>query len=457
MPSYVDFCDRKRADVAKVGLADVPALHPSLFPFQRDIVEWALRLGRAAIFADCGMGKTRMQLEWAYHVPGRVLILAPLAVGAQTIAEARAMGYGEAVVSQCRDGESKARVVVTNYERLHYFTPGDFTGVVLDESSILKSYMGKTKRRIIEAFSGHRWRLCCTATPAPNDYLELGNHAEFLGVLDSHEMIARWFLPDTSTFGVYRLKRHGIQSYWQWVSSWSACIGKPSDLGYEDGDFVLPALEIKRSIVDVDIVDGAGDQLFRSTSLNATQVHKEKRRTAPLRAARVAELVLNEPTEQWLIWCETNYEADALRAVLPRAVEIRGSDSDELKSSSLLGFANGEIQTLITKAKIAGFGMNWQVCARMVFVGPTFSYEQFYQAVRRCWRFGQLRTVDCHVVMASTEIEIFGVMNRKAESHEEMKSAMFASARAAIRQDSLARDYTPRHRAPLPSFLRSVL
>ena len=457
MFDYVDFCDRKRADVAKVGLADIPALHHSLFPFQRDIVEWALRLGRAAIFADCGMGKTRMQLEWAYHVPGRVLILAPLAVGAQTVAEARAMGYDEAIVSQCRDGESKARIVVTNYERLHYFTPGDFAGVVLDESSILKSYMGKTKQRIIEAFSGHRWRLCCTATPAPNDYLELGNHAEFLGVLSSHEMIARWFLPDTTTFGVYRLKRHGVQSYWQWVSSWAACIGKPSDLGYEDGDFVLPTLEIKRSIVDVDIVDGSGDQLFRSTSLNATQVHKEKRRTAPLRAARVADLVLNEPAEQWLIWCETNYEADALRAVLPRAVEIRGSDSDELKSSSLLGFANGEIQTLITKAKIAGFGMNWQGCARMVFVGPTFSYEQFYQAIRRCWRFGQLRTVDCHVVMASTEIEIFGVMNRKAESHEEMKAAMFASARSAIRNESAARDYTPRHMAPIPHFLRSVL
>ena len=456
MSDYGEFCETKRTAHIPVGLATVPELHPSLFPFQRDIVEWALGLGRAAIFADCGMGKTRMQIEWAYHVPGRVLVLAPLAVGAQTVAEARAMGYGEDTVEQCRDGKSSAQIVVTNYERLHYFTPSDFAGVVLDESSILKSYMGKIKRRITDAFSRHRWRLCCTATPAPNDYLELGNHSEFLGVLDSHEMIARWFLPDTTTFGVYRLKKHGIESYWSWVSSWAACVGAPSDLGYDDGDFVLPELNVQRHVVDVDIVDGAGDMLFRTTSLNATKVHKEKRRTAPLRAARVAEIVLSEADEQWLIWCDTNYEADALRAVLPRAVEIRGSDSDERKSSNLLGFASGKVQTLVTKAKIAGFGMNWQSCARMAFVGPTFSYEQFYQGVRRCWRFGQPRPVDCHVVMAATEVEVFGVMMRKAKAHEEMKAAMFASARKAIRKNAPPVDYHPAHSAPIPAWLRSV-
>lgn len=465
MTTYEQFIAKKAIVTPPSGLAEVPELNPALFPFQRDIVAWALRRGRAAIFADTGLGKTAMQLEWARVVCDhlraaggnpRVLILAPLAVSQQTVREGAKFGIE---VRYCADqSEVRDGITITNYERLGKFDRHAFGGVVLDESSILKSFMGATKRALVDAFAETPYRLACTATPAPNDHLELGNHSEFLGVLTSHEMLARWFLPDTSTFGTYRLKGHAVVPFWDWVSSWARCIGKPSDMGahYSDAGYVLPGLEIAQHGLDVDVTTDRGALLFRVPEMSATAVHKEKRRTVQARAAKVAELVAAEPSEPWLIWCETDYEADALTALLPEACEVRGSDSLEAKESGLLGFADGAHRVLITKAKIAGFGLNFQRCARVAFVGPTFSYESFYQSIRRCYRFGQRRHVIAHVVMGKTESGVFDVMLRKAADHESMKAEMFnAARRAQAKEDERKHAYRPTVKATFPAWLHS--
>jgi hypothetical protein len=352
------------------------------------------RAGAGGAVRGLRLGKTRQQLTWAEaaarHVGGRALVLAPLAVGQQTVAEGERVGVP---VKYAREqSEATELVTITNYERLAKFDTDKFAVVVLDESSILKNYSGKVKQQVARAFASTPFRLCCSATPAPNDHLELGNHSEFLGALTSHEMIARWFLPDTSTFGTYRLKGHAIEAFWNWVASWARCLGRPSDLGTQcsDDGYVLPGLEIVPEPVGVDVVSGRETgALFRAPTLSATQLHKEKRITAPARAARVAELVAAESAEPWLVWCDTDYEADALTAAIPDAVEVRGSDSIDKKEEALVGFASGAVRVLVTKPAIAGFGLNFQHCARQAWVGPTFSFERFYQGVRRSHRFGQ--------------------------------------------------------------------
>lgn len=432
---------------------------PWLYPFQRATVEWAISLGRAAIFADTGLGKTRMQLAWAAEVvrhTGRpVLVFAPLAVGPQTVREAERIGLGVRCTFAKSPPPDLDGIVVTNYDSLDHFDPRAFAGIVLDESSILKSYMGATKRALLEMAQDVPYRLACTATPAPNDYLELGNHSEFLGVLTSHQMIARWFISDQSEMGTYRLKGHAVRSFWDWVASWARCIGVPSDIGpYSDAGYVLPALSVVRHAVAVDLTEARRDgELIRQVDLSATAIHAEKRRTAASRAAKVAELIAAEPDEAWLVWCETDYEADALREVLPsHAVEVHGRQDTDTKTAGLLGFAdNGGI--LVTKPKIAGFGMNWQHCARMAFVGGSYSYEAFYQAVRRCWRFGQTREVMAHVVMAATEQAMWSVVHAKSEAHGAMKEAMFAASRRATARAAAIIDYHPQHTAPVPAWL----
>jgi len=439
---------RKIVEVVDAGTADcvcIAVAHHSQLYVTRDFVV---------------THNTRQQLAWSHHVArhtgGRVLVLAPLAVGPQTAREASNVGLDGVIFARNPGDAGTAPVVITNYDNFEKFAPADFAGVVLDESSILKSFTGAIKTGLCEAFARTPFRLCCTATPAPNDHLELGNHAEFLGILSSHQMIARWFINDTSQMGTYRLKGHAVTSFWDWVASWAICAGLPSDLGpYSDEGYVLPELRLHRHVVDVDIVTGAGDALFRSAGLSATTVHQEKRRTAPQRAARVAELVAAEPDEPWLVWCDTDYEADALLEVLPdHAVEVSGSMSPEVKSERLLGFADRG-GGLVTKAKIAGFGMNWQHCAKMAFVGSSYSYEAFYQAVRRSWRFGQRRPVDAHVIMAFTEQHLWEVVAGKAEDHADMKRQMFAAARRSQSRHSAMADYHPTYRGRLPAWLVS--
>ncbi len=329
-------------------------------------------------------------------------------------------------------------------------------GFLVHNSSILKSFMGKTKRDLVERFARTPYRLACTATPAPNDHLELGNHAEFLGVMTSHEMISRWFINDTSTMGTYRLKHFAVGPYWDWVTSWARCVGKPSDLGFDDAGFVLPELVEHRHILGVDIVSDRPDgQLFRIPDLSATTVHAERRRTAVARANLLAEVIAREPQEPWIIWCETDYEADALTAAIPEAVEVRGSHDIDKKEERLAAFASGEIRVLVSKASICGFGLNWQHCARVAFIGPTFSFEQYYQAIRRTLRFGQMRDVHVHMVIAETESGVFDAMRRKREAHERMQSEMFAAARRALEPDQNQDPYEPSRRARLPRWLRA--
>jgi hypothetical protein len=430
---YTDFVRSKLRTEVPSGLARVPELNERLFPFQRDVVAWALQRGRAAIFADCGLGKTAMQLEWAQrvveHTGGRVLILAPLAVAPQTCREGQKFGIEVRYAhkqSEVRDG-----ITIANYERLDRFDVETFAGVVLDESSILKAFVGKTKRALVERCQRVPYRLACTATPAPNDHMELGNHSEFLGLLQGNEMLGRWFINDTSSFGSYRLKGHAVVPFWDWVSSWAMMVGKPSDIGHDDAGYDMPELHVFPHVVDVDVTTDRGGALFRIPGMSATKVHEEKRRTVDDRARRVAELVAAEPDESWIVWCDTDYEADALTKAMPGAVEVRGSHKVEAKERAALDFVDGKIRTLVSKPRIFGWGMNWQHCARVAFVGATYSYESFYQAIRRTWRFGQTRPVHAHVMVATTEMDVWNAMLSKQRERVEMQAQMFAAARRA--------------------------
>lgn len=457
MTAYAEFLATKAETVPAAGIEPGP-LHSGLYPFQQDLVAWAVRRGRAALFADTGLGKTRMQVEWCRQVLGaasnRALILAPLAVAHQTIREAAEIGVD---VRYAREqGEVQDGVTITNYDRLDRFEVGRFGAVVLDESSILKAFMGATKRALVESCRSVPFRLACTATPAPNDHMEIGNHSEWLGVLEGQDMLARWFINDTSTFGTYRLKGHAVRDFWDWVISWGRCVGKPSDLGYDDAGFALPPLDVRHVEVPVDITDDRGGMLFRLPELSATNVHAEKRKTAPQRAAKVAELVAAEPDEPWLVWCETDYEADALLAAIPEAVDVRGSQSVEVKEQRLMDFAAGRIRVLVTKPSLAGFGLNFQHCARVAFVGVSYSYEQLYQAIRRCWRYGQKRPVLAYVVLAATEHAVLDAVLEKQAAHEAMKRSMFEAMRRATARESRKAPYLPSHRAPLPAWLREV-
>lgn len=396
-----------------------------LFPFQKRIVATALRKGRFAVFADTGLGKTRMQLAVAAHLAGpghrhRSLILCPLAVAGQTIAEAESLG-----LSVGRPG-STADIHVVNYDRLDEVDPAQYGAVLLDESSILKNFSGSTKRALCEAFADTRYRFCFTATPAPNDHAELGNHSQFLGVMDSPEMLMRFFAVDQGKAGNYRLKGHARADFWRWVASWAVALRKPSDLGdFGDEGYDLPPLRIVRHTVATEATEGA---LVSDAALSATTLHRDKRRTSPARAEMVASIVQAEPEEPWLVWCDTDYEAADLRERLPRVAEVSGSMAAAVKESRLLGFAKGDPFDLMTKASIAGFGMNWQHCARMVAY-LNYSFEGLYQLVRRCWRFGQARPVEVHIVCADSEWSVVESIEAKREAHERMVAEMVAAVR----------------------------
>ncbi len=300
-------------------------------------------------------------------------------------------------------------------------------GLLVHNSGILKAYTGKTKQAIIEAFKGTQYKLACTATPSPNDHMEILNHAAFLDVMQSHEALAIWFINDTMNMGKYRLKKHAVQDFWNWVSSWAISISKPSDLGYSDEGFILPPLNIIEEIIEVDITKDTGDRLFRVPDMNATSFHKEKRLTAEARAKRSAEIVNSFPEKQFIVWCDTNYEADMLRKMLPEATEIRGSDKADRKEQAALDFVAGKIRVLISKPSIFGFGLNFQHCHKMIFCGLSYSFELFYQAVRRLLRFGQKNPVDCYVVIGETERQLINTIRRKESLYEEMKRHMIDS------------------------------
>lgn len=433
MPSnYDEFITSKTRRALTHGFDPLPITAP-LFDWQAHVVRWAIKQGRAALFQDCGLGKGVQQLEWAWqvsrHTQGKVLILAPLAVAHQTEHEAAKFGIPVKVVETQSDCDGSG-VFVTNYEKLHHFDCESFSGVVLDESSILKNFTGKMRKMLTESFKNTPFRLCCTATPAPNDYMEFGQHCEFLGVMPSNEMLSRWFINDTMNFGSYRLKGHAEQDFWHWVASWAACISKPSDIGFPDDGYNLPGLNLSRIVVEVDETTGADDgELFRNPSINATKIHQEMRISSPERSKAAAELV-NNSAESWIVWCNTNYEADELKKLIPDAVEVRGSDTSKDKERKLDMFADGKARVIITKPGVAGYGLNWQHCHNVAFVGLSYSFEDFYQALRRSYRFGQEKEVNAFIIQGTTEGAILAVVNRKIDDHKHMQERMKIAARA---------------------------
>jgi superfamily II DNA or RNA helicase len=428
---YTDFLYSKLKTVPTDGIDVAPeGIHPMLYPFQRDIVSWALKLGKAALFEECGLGKTLQQIEWARHVAGsagdKVLILAPLAVAHQTVAEGNKI---DVAIRYCRsqaDADTASeQIIITNYDMLASFDPATFAGVVLDESSILKSFTGTTKRQLLQAFADTPYKLACTATPAPNDTVELGNHAEFLGIMTAGDMLTRWFINDTTKAQTFRLKGHAVDDFWAWVASWAVCISKPSDLGYSDEGFILPELVIHQCRVETDHSRAfAESKLFVDANLSATDMWKDKRATCDTRADAAAELVASLPDEPWIVWCDTNDEANALMARLPEAAEVRGNHSIKIKEERLSAFSDGRARIIITKPDIAGFGLNWQHCANQVFVGVSYSYEKLYQCLRRSWRFGQVRPVNAHLIYAESEDSIIEALTKKQEMHKEMQGEM---------------------------------
>lgn len=465
LASYQDLLARKRVAFEPRGLAKVPALNDAMFPHQRACTEFALEAGCAGLFLATGLGKSLCSLEWGRviveHTNRPVLMLAPLAVSRQHEREAVKFGIDAKAVREPSEIDG-ARIYITNYERLKKFDPADFSGVILDESGILKSFTGSTSRALRAAFAKTPYRLSATATPAPNDHMEIGQQSEFLGVMESPEMLTRWFIADQSEMGRYRIKNAAKRAFWDWVASWARCIDLPSDLGFEDGAYVLPDLRLHQHTVKADLLEAAGAdaagqaRMFRIPEMNATAIHREKRLTLEARADRLASIVAAEPGEAWVLWCETDAEADALMARFPDAVEVRGPQSAEEKEEKLVAFSEGRVRMIITKPKLAGFGLNWQHCARMGFVGLSFSYEQFYQAVRRCWRFGQTRPVDVHAVRSDTEHAIWAAINKKADRHDAMKDAMRLSMRRAHTKVRVLDDYHPTRNLEAPRWLTAA-
>ncbi len=426
MTTYQEFIHRK----SQVGNGDgfEPLWLPDwLFDFQRHLVEWAVRRGRAALFADCGLGKTPMQLVWAENVQRHtgkpVLIIAPLAVAAQTQREAEKFGI-DAKVS--RDG-AVHRLTITNYERLHYFNQADFAGAVADESSAIKAFDGRRRKQVVRFFSKLSYRLLCTATPSPNDFIELGTQSECLGIMTQSDMLGYFFREtEGMRHTVFKeddfwnklkwwFKPHSEQPFWRWVSSWARALRSPTDLGFDGSKFVLPPLEYRKHVTDIPYIPK--NELFPRPAIWLHEQREERHRTLHERCEKVAELLTHD--QPAIAWCHFNEESELLAKLIPDSVEVAGKHSDEFKETALNDFAKGNIRVLVSKPKIACWGMNYQHCGEMA-IFPSFSFEQFYQAVRRCWRFGRQGPVTVNVVSALGEAEVIDGLKRKQQQAETM-------------------------------------
>ena len=430
MKPYKDFIKHKKFLVSTEGFSPETAINPKLFPFQQEITKWAIQKGNAAVWADCGLGKTPIQLEIAQkivdHTGKPALILAPLAVSLQTQHEGEKF---DIPVNICKSHDDIAPGInIANYERCERFDYSQLSILGLDESSILKSYMGKIKQYLVNTAGPQvPYKFSFTATPAPNDHMELLNQAEFLGIMKSSMALAIWFINKTNELGGYRLKKHAEKSFWEWVSSWAVYLNSPSDLGFEQDGFDLPELhvhdhEITMSMFDFDRDDGS---FLRDVSLNATSYNREKRHTLDARCTRTQEIVMGSPEKQFLIWVELNDEGQALRKLIPEATEVRGSDKVEKKEQAAFDFINGKIRVLIAKPSMFGYGLNFQNCSDTIFCGLSFSYEKYYQAVRRFWRFKQTRPVTVHRVFGSSEKGILRIVQQKETNHKLMQESMF--------------------------------
>ena len=463
--NYADFLARKKLSDPATGIVDAdPTLPTETKPHQADIARWALRRGRAAVFAGTGLGKTLIELLWAdtvsRHMRKPVLIVAPLAVSAQHIREGERFGVA---ISHARIAHNigASGVYVTNYGKLPHFDLSKFSGITLDESSILKAHDGKTRTRLIEDCARIPFRLAATATPAPNDFMELGNHAEFLGIMSYVEMLATFFVHDGGSTQKWRLKGHAHDQFWRWLASWAVALRHPRDLGYDDAGYDLPQLIRTQHIVPVeyrpDIETGT---LFPMEARSMQERIASRRSSIDQRVATAASIVATKPDVPWVVWCNLNAESDALAKAIPGAVEIRGNDDEAEKERRLVRFAEGGIRVIVTKPSITGYGLNWQHCRDTVFVGLNDSFEQLYQATRRFWRFGQTETVNAHYIASELEGAVVANLARKEADAEEMSAQMVAHMAdinsAALRGSHREKaDYEIR-RLRLPTFLEDA-
>ena len=449
--NYEEFLSNKRFVLESSGFdIDISELNPKLFQYEKDVVRWALKKGKACIFSDCGTGKTAMQLEWANkvheHTGGKILILAPLAVAEQTKREGEKFEIEVKVCenqNDCIDGLN-----ITNYEKLDRFVAKEFVGVVLDESSILKSYSGKVRTAIIQNFHEVPYKLACTATPAPNDYMELGNHSEFCGVMTRAEMLSMFFVHDGGQTSKWRLKGHAEDVFWQWLATFSVFIDNPKNIGYGMEGFELPKLNVNEIVVD-------GESPVSET-LTLSERRRARKDSLELRCKQAAELV-NNSDEQWLVWCDLNDESNRLHELINESVEVKGSDKPEHKSESMLAFSDGRIKALVTKPSIAGFGMNWQNCHNMIFTGLSDSYEQYYQAVRRCWRFGQDHPVNVYIIISKKEGCVKDNIERKQADFLKMQKEMTELTKEITKKElrstcRISTPYEPSVRMKLPEW-----
>jgi superfamily II DNA or RNA helicase len=404
-----------------------------------------------------------MQLAWAdavtKHTGGKALILAPLAVASQTVREGDAIEI--ALAYSRAQADSKGAITIANYEMLQHFDPREFTAIVLDESSCLKDYTSSTRNLIIESFAATPYRLACTATPSPNDFTELGNHAEFLGIMKRVEMLSQFFTHDGGSTQDWALKGHAKEAFWKWVCSWAVLVKKPSDLGYSDCGYDLPALNMHEHIVKGTVEQArAQGQLFVREAIGLTEQRQARKASMSDRVKLAADIVNAEPGESWVVWCELNDESDALSDGIDGAIEVRGSMKDEAKEAALTGFASGAHRVIVTKPSIAGFGLNWQHCARVVFVGITHSFEQFYQAVRRNWRFGQTREVECHIITSEIEGSVLANLRRKEADASKLSEEMRRYTAAIVSENIRGADresdgYDPTMAMHVPAWLVS--
>lgn len=425
--TYEEFLRKKEFYVSPSGF-EVDELNDHLFDYQKAIVKWALRKGQAALFEDTGLGKTIQQLSWAdsvnKHTHQPVLILAPLAVAEQTAKEAAKFGM---ICKLCESHDDIVNGVnITNYEKIHKFDTSVFSGIVLDESSIIKSYSGKTTKDLQERFKKTPFKLCCTATPSPNDYTEIGTTAEFLGVMPRSEMLSTFFINDSmgknknGRIG-WRLKGHAEKNFFKWISSWAMMIKNPSDIGFDGTMFELPKLNLNEIIIETET---DGSSLFVEYAETLDERRKARKESVSERVQLAKKIA--ESSNQCLVWCDYNYESEALHKAISNSVEVKGSDLPEHKKNAMIGFSNGDVKCLISKPSICGFGMNWQNCHEMIFCGLSDSYEQFYQAIRRCWRFGQKSDVNVYVIISEKETEVLRNIKRKQSEHERMTREMIA-------------------------------
>lgn len=453
---YEEFLRSKRIEVKPCGFTIDPSdLNSNLFDFQRDIVAWSLKKGRSCMFLSTGLGKSICQLTWSQevynHTDNKVLILAPLAVADQTVREGAKFNIPVNICESQSDMVSG--INITNYEKLHKFDCSEFGGIVLDESSILKHFEGKFRTEIIKSFRDTPYKLACTATPSPNDTIELLNHAEFMGVMKRAEALSQFFVHEGKETQKWRLKGHAIKAFWEWVASWAVMMQLPSDLGYEDRGFKLPPLNIEQLMV-------GEDSSYQVREARTLQEQREARRTSlPDRVSKAAELI-NNSGETWICWCNLNDESEALTKAIPDAVEVKGSDKPELKAERLLGFANGKHRVLVSKSSIAGFGLNFQVCHNQVFVGIDHSFEGYFQAVRRCWRFGQTHPVNVYIITSRSEGAVVKNIQRKEDAHSEMMKSMIAQTQEITKQNIRATEqssdlYYPTVKMTIPDWLHS--